>query len=243
MSDANIRFAAGHIKPFRSPPLTVLGDGLTTDQAEILQRLREAWVPIHEPATLPDLPHPMLTSFLPAPTSPTALPPLTAELLHSTLTAMQSRTSSGPDGWRVAELQFLLKLRPHDLSSDLLRMFQHFEQHAHSWPKSMHMAWVSPIPKSGPKNAFNVRPIAVYGVLYRLWASVRFRTLDAWLETCLARQQSAYRSQRSAEKEAFRFLSHLEAHQSAPMYGILPGGASGPPSHRAAAWRRAMPSA
>eukprot|EP00971_Amphidinium_carterae_P026089 514396-Amphidinium_carterae.1 len=62
MSDVNIHYASGHIKPLSSPPLSVLGDGnnATTDQTEILQRLREAWAPIQEPDHLPHSPHPDL---------------------------------------------------------------------------------------------------------------------------------------------------------------------------------------
>eukprot|EP00971_Amphidinium_carterae_P314091 6242903-Amphidinium_carterae.1 len=81
---------------------------------------------------------------------------------------MSANSSTGPDGWRVAELQLLLKLSPKTFAFDLLRLFQHMERTASDWPEPLHLAWVSPIPKPGVKTAYNIRPIAVYGALYRL---------------------------------------------------------------------------
>eukprot|EP00971_Amphidinium_carterae_P328721 6460740-Amphidinium_carterae.1 len=133
---------------------------------------------------------------------------------------MKAKGSAGPDGWRVSELQLLLRWFPDALSEDLLHLFTHLEQHADDWPQPLQQAWVAPIPKPGQKSALNIRPIAVFGVLYRMWASCRFNSLRDWLELHLAPQQSAYRAGRGAEQEAFGFFSYLEQHQASPLFGI-----------------------
>eukprot|EP00971_Amphidinium_carterae_P135169 2679141-Amphidinium_carterae.1 len=102
MSDSNISYAAGHIKPMHSPPLTVLGEGehITASPAEILQRLREVWDPIFDPADLPAQPDPRLYDYLPPEIAPPPLPPLTVSLISDTLRGMKAKGSAGPDGWR-----------------------------------------------------------------------------------------------------------------------------------------------
>eukprot|EP00971_Amphidinium_carterae_P305862 6078314-Amphidinium_carterae.1 len=82
MSDANISYAAGHIKPLHSPPSRCSEKG---------RRLREAWSPIYEPALLPSSPDEHLQHFLAHNFHDAALPPLTLVLIEHTLKSMKTK--------------------------------------------------------------------------------------------------------------------------------------------------------
>lgn len=115
-----------------------------------------------------------------------AWPTLDAPSLKSMIKAKKSRTSAGPDGVSIQDLNAM----PEDALANFCSMFEMAEATG-QWPSQVITGRVSSIAKTAfPRSALDFRPITVLGLLYRCWSSfhaqVALRKLDSSLPADLA---------------------------------------------------------
>ena len=141
------------------------------------------------------------TSF---PTTPlrgcTELPPITWQELKAKLKQMKTRSSPGPDGWRVLELRAL----PDRSLMQLCRLLNRMEAQQQV-PPMLSTTWSALLPVTKAKaSALDMRPIALASVIWRCYAGARCRALQDWMDTCMPDQLYAYRRGRSAGQAAMK---------------------------------------
>ena len=204
-------------KPLDKPLVMVCEEGKmpTADPYQVAEELRSAWKQHHEPAevepvNLRDLHE--FTSRLVA--HPYELPPITQEQVQDAISKLKSATAAGADGWRAHETKML----PSSFSLDLVRFYTELEKTA-EWPKALTTAWLTPVPKKTRKVA-DTRPIAIMGIVYRVWSSIRSSHLREWQEQFLPACQAAYRRGRDVEIEAMKFDRFLEKHQGTKVLAV-----------------------
>ena len=197
---------AKHLRGFRQLPITMLEEGgddgsKVADPYQVARVISQHWKDFHNPVQPPEIDYPTLDAFLgKGEGTPFPLSPVTPEEVEVSIASLRAKTATGPDGWRAVDVKKL----PKAFAQDLAVFFGALEK-ADSWPDLMRRAWLTPVPKSDQRVAADTRPVAIFGVWYRLWSATRSRALRSWMELILAPEQSAYRAHRSAEREALRF--------------------------------------
>ena len=208
MEAKDLRDICAQLRPTRASPLTMLEEKerRMTDPYEIMEAIREAWQPIHEPeeqpAESPQLQEEWLRRL---PMQHFEFPELTTEDCVTAIKELKARTAVGPDGWRPTEL----KLLPPPFAADMCFFFKWLEQEVEEWPTVLRTAWVTPIPKK-TRSAADNRPIAVFSAVYRAWAAARGKQLSAWLHQVMPQSQCGFRAGRGVEAEALKLCSKLE---------------------------------
>ena len=101
---------------------------------------------------------------------PFRLPDITLEHVQIAFAKLKSATAAGPDGWRAHEAKML----PQQFCEDLVLFYRALET-SRRWPDSLTRAWLTPVPKKTRKAA-DTRPIAIMGIVYRIWSSLRRHT-------------------------------------------------------------------
>ena len=76
----------------------------------------------------------------------------------------------GLDGWRYKELRLL----PLGLGELLASFFNAIEGHEDPvWPEALCWWSIPLLPKEGPPGPFDLRPLNMLSVIYRIWAGIR----------------------------------------------------------------------
>ena len=100
--------------------------------------------------------------------------PLTAARLRETLALFKAGTSCGADGWRLPEIKALLL----ECLERLNQLYQAIETTG-TWPQGIAEGLVTLLPKGEGARPFDLRPITVMPVIYRLWAATRLKDVVA----------------------------------------------------------------
>ena len=145
--------------------------------AVVLRQAAQAWHPLW---ARDDHPHPQEPQLLMGIRDLPAFPPLAPlgdEEVVQAVTRLPLRRAPGPDGWAGEEL----RLWPRPLVVALVAMLRTVEALGR-WPLGLWAAEVVRLPKPGgdPDQPLQKRPIALLPVIYRLWARLRLRQVDAW---------------------------------------------------------------
>ena len=145
--------------------------------AAVLRQAAQAWHPLW---ARDDHPHPQEPQLLMGIRDLPAFPPLAPlgdEEVVQAVTRLPLRRAPGPDGWAGEEL----RLWPRPLVVALVAMLRTVEALGR-WPLGLWAAEVVRLPKPGgdPDQPLQKRPITLLPVIYRLWARLRLRQVDAW---------------------------------------------------------------
>ena len=217
MEAKDMRAVAEALREPRQLPVAMLRQGTewTADPQQLLEEIRAAW---HSTMEADRDPCEGIEEFLfEVPFSPYQYHALTVEDVKEALKKLKVRTAPGPDGWRASEVA---KLPVQALAEDLCRFYSFCEELG-QWPHVWKEAWMAALPKPGkPRSAENVRPISLYCIFYRIWSAARSVHQRQWLDTVIHERQSAFRSSRSAEAEAFRLSALLEGKRDCCLAGI-----------------------
>ena len=108
------------------------------------------------------------------------LAPLGDEEVVQAVARLPLRRAPGPDGWAGEEL----RLWPRPLVVALVAMLRTVEALGR-WPLGLWAAEAVRLPKPGgdPDQPLQKRPITLLPVIYRLWARLRLRQVDALRST------------------------------------------------------------
>ena len=110
---------------------------------------------------------------------------------------MGLRTSTGLDGWCVADLLYL----PNVLLNWLAELLTVIEQTGR-WPRILARGFISLIPKGEGMLPMQQRPVSVLSQIYRVWAGVRLEECMTWQETWIHPQAYGFRKKRGATDAA-----------------------------------------
>ena len=129
------------------------------------------------------------TAFLPAGTL--ALDPITEQQWRRVLRRFKSSAARGPDSWAIADL---INMPSYQLQ-ELLQLLNAIEGGSEQWPAQLLVGFVCLLSKrNGLTGVKGYRPIVLYSIIYRAWASLR-------------------------AKQVLRYLGELIDHEA---YGFLP---------------------
>ena len=142
---------------------------------------------------------------------PQQLDPLTGSRLIQTLRDIQP-SSTGLDGWSIAELVALSKWYPNMLShlANMLNLVEEIGE----WPTSLVTGYTTMLPKpDGPAvpGPMDMRPISVLPHVYRLYSKTRFRDSLCWQSCWIHDRAFGGVPGRSAESLAFQVALAVEA--------------------------------
>ena len=111
---------------------------------------------------------------------PCHLGPMTGAELWRILRRTKDGTSTGSDAWRGAEVKVL----PERMLDPFGRLMWRIE-HGAAWPRALLYAIVAMLAKAGQNplaaGPLKQRPVSIASVLYRAYASVRYRQLSPWM--------------------------------------------------------------
>ena len=121
-----------------------------------------------------------ITAFAEAylPCRPLQLTPISLVKWRAALKRFRPRAARGVDGFAKADLQNMDDTR----ALQLLDFFAEIERGTRPWPKQWIVGMVCSLVKpNGKLDANGFRPICIFAVAYRAWASIRARQLLHWL--------------------------------------------------------------
>ena len=162
-----------------------LNPGQTLRQEKFIGQLNEMFVKfqeewqkrwdkhLHTPSTHWD---PLLDFFQTAqPTGPEqSYQPITSDRWLKSLKKKKSNAAQGPDGWTR---QDLLRL-PRDLTDAILSIIHRVENGTMQWPQQWLVGIVHSLEKhEQPTSVAGYRPITIFSLVYRNWASIRAREI------------------------------------------------------------------
>eukprot|EP00971_Amphidinium_carterae_P195858 3886711-Amphidinium_carterae.1 len=133
--------------------------------------------------------------------------PLQAQDFIQALKNTKTHTAAGPCGWRACELRKL----PPAAWRQLAEIFSLAEIRG-QLPRLCQTLWQAAVPKIAgvPCDASGVRPIAVYSVVYRLYAKARYCSLkDDFSRVVHSDQYGGIRG-RQVSTPVFHIVTHLE---------------------------------
>ncbi|KAJ9446314.1 Ribonuclease HI [Diplonema papillatum] len=143
---------------------------------------------------------------------------ITVGEVRAALAKMKKSASAGMHGWRIHELQQL----PNSLLEGFARVLNEVEESG-EWPEELMHALVSLIPK--PKSTgdpLSQRPISVAPVLYRIWAAIRAKNAQSWMDELAPEGLHGCRPGHSTEDLFWHLAAEIEeAHlMGRPLHGI-----------------------
>ena len=159
------------------PPLIEGPRGLEGGPAAVLRHAAGEWHPLWDKA---DQQHPdelaLLRTIRELPPFP-SLPPLSDDVVEQAVARLPLGRAPGPDDWAGDEL----RRWPRPLLRALAALLRKVEELGR-WPAGLQAAEVVLLPKPGgdPNLPLHKRPITLLPVIYRLWARLRLRQVDAW---------------------------------------------------------------
>ena len=169
--------------------------------------LTEYWSAIH---SLPDGKGTLSEELLQL--LPTNLPwcpdPLQPTDVAAALAAMKMGTSCRPDGWRTAELRALPSRAVHELTAIIGRC-----EALCAFPDSWMCSLTSTIPRSATSlpTASQLRPIAVFSLLWRIYAKAKFTQLSQAYNASLHPWQHGGRTSCKATTPVVQIMGVVEA--------------------------------
>ena len=102
-------------------------------------------------------------------------------------------TTSGLDGWGLAELR-ALPLPVHDMLADILNRVEE----TGTWPDAIAQGVITLTPKGEGDDPIKMRPISVLSLIYRAWGGLRMTDSLAWQECWIHPQAQAFRPHRGS---------------------------------------------
>lgn len=115
--------------------------------------------------------------LLPTPTNPIVFEPITVDQWLSTVRSKKVHTATGPDGVSRVDLLSM----PRTLCQRLVNLLNAIEQ-GQPWPSSLLVGTIAALEKvENAQDASQFRPICVFSLVYRTWASCRARQILDWL--------------------------------------------------------------
>jgi hypothetical protein len=102
---------------------------------------------------------------------------LSADLLFRTAQKISAKKAAGPDDWAG---NLLNKAWPKKLWSRVETLLARVEETG-VWPDSLRKGTVVLLPKGGSGAALGFRPIVLLPFIYRMWARVRAKDLEYWM--------------------------------------------------------------
>ena len=162
---------------------TLIHQQHTRDDAEVHARLQALWQPRwnrHEAVNLEVLDR--ASSFVQAyvPRLHFDLDDITPDEWYSSVARLKPTAARGPDGFAKMDLMMM----PLFYVKILLRFLTDIEMGKRQWPSQMLMGFVLALakrPDSHHEDSY--RPIVLFSMVYRLWASLRCRQMLSLLET------------------------------------------------------------
>ena len=147
---------------------------LIQDLDEIHSRLRDLWLPRwNRHANTPPEQWDRIVRFCEAflPRGHFSMPHWTFEDWIHTVKHFKAKTSSGPDGWSRSDLMHT----PPNAGMEIVNLYNHIESTA-AWPRQWTQALVKCLEKKPDSTTANgFRPITLFSIHYRAWASHRSR--------------------------------------------------------------------
>ena len=115
--------------------------------------------------------------LLPVPPKPIVFEPITVDQWLQTLKSKKVHTATGPDGVSRYDLLSM----PQHLCNRLVSLLNSIEQ-GRQWPSSVLVGMIAALEKvENAQDASQFRPICVFSLIYRTWASCRARQILDWL--------------------------------------------------------------
>eukprot|EP00435_Cladocopium_sp_Y103_P017246 s235_g4.t1 len=100
--------------------------------------------------------------------------PISLEQWRKALKRKKKRSAAGPDGWTRQDLLML----PEDLTAAILHILHQVECGKMQWPRQWLVGIVHSLEKhEQPAAVTGYRPITIFSLVYRTWASIRAREL------------------------------------------------------------------
>lgn len=100
--------------------------------------------------------------------------PITREQWYAALRKKKATAAQGPDGWTRKDLLNL----PHDLTDAILTILCKVEQGQMAWPQQWLVGIVHSLEKyDQPASVTGYRPITIFSLVYRTWASIRSKEI------------------------------------------------------------------
>ena len=99
---------------------------------------------------------------------------ITRERWYRSLRRKKARAAPGPDGWSRKDLLQL----PDDLTDAILQMLHQIEEGTMDWPQQWLVGIIHSLEKHDqPATVSGYRPITIFSLIYRNWASIRSKEL------------------------------------------------------------------
>eukprot|EP00971_Amphidinium_carterae_P108075 2139746-Amphidinium_carterae.1 len=216
------RYVAGKckVKPFRG----LVVDGVFQVNSHVVDdALRSTWQRIHrlngtDSSTLMTVFQNKYAELVPAGTGADHRP-LCAQDLISALKRTKPHTAAGPCGWRATELKKL----PVCAWVQLSAIFNQAESRG-CLPRLCQILWQAAVPKTDALQvpADGVRPIAIYSLLYRLYAKARCATLRENFQNVIHEDQYGGLVGRQLSHRGLgqQWYSHTGIAQGCPLFAM-----------------------
>ena len=163
-------------------------------QAEFVSLWSSRWQQ-HDPSCPPDWTRLLAFARAFMPRSPFQVAPLNVDSWLRQVRRFKPRSARGPDGFSKEDL---LRM-PRSKVEELLSLLQLIEDGHAEWPEQLLLGFVIALAKPNKhQDAQGFRPICLFSVIYRTWASLRARDLIRWLSGLLDPDTMGFLPNRSA---------------------------------------------
>ena len=189
-------------------PRLLIGEDVCDDPHEILGQAEEAWRPYFEgePMKITAQWIDLYLGSIKEEQCP--LPPIGAEMLRKAINAAKADAAPSQDSWRYSELKGLPELALQQLAE----LYMKAEQ-AGAMPSIVKQSWTALIAGPEPARALKLRPIALLSTIWRLYATVRYKTIAPWVDKVLPDCMHAYVEGRSTHTALGPLLRDIEETQ------------------------------
>ena len=147
------------------------------------------------------------------------LPALTVPMWRSALKRYSERSARGVDGVSHLDLKHL----PDSMTQSLLDMLTAIESGTQRWPHQLLVGIVVCLAKTaGAHQVHQFRPVVIFGIIYRTWASIRSRQLIAQLQAYVPGSSYGFLPQSECSQVWLQLQSTIEMAliEKAPWCGL-----------------------
>ena len=180
-----------------------------SSMTEIQDQLHQLWLPRwqldpHLPAEVWQRIYAFSNAYLPR--MQMECPLFSGQDLQRTLNAGKGLRTRGPDGWSKSDFKAL----PAHFANDLAQLYLTVEKGS-PWPKQAVRGHVTCLQKCDEATvASQYRPVVLYSLTYRLWSSMRSRSLIPLLTKMADFHAFGYLAGRSSSQLAFQVQASIE---------------------------------
>ena len=137
---------------------------------------------------------------------PFQVEPIDTEMVWRNFQAIVE-SAGGMDGWQPTEL----KLFSFKLCGWVAEVLRCIEEGA-AWPTSTRHAKIAYLEKEGsvPGEVMSYRPLTIMAPIYRRWASMRLRSMEAWVDEWAMPEMHAGVAQQGAVDASYQVMAELE---------------------------------